>query len=197
MSRTIPSLLCFLVQSSFGNYSFSVSANGFATLILQNRFRGLLTHLPWWRVPGIEPSIEPGIEPAPWDALESAFPVWDRLGGPGNTKGCFWLAAPKVGPLTRTAGQLSPVECKRALVKSMSTGSSRGHAVVHFSCPFSIQCAPAVTQGILFGCLRVACGFGCACMRELIYNSVVFQLLGCCLGVSGWHVVLGAFVLGK
>ena len=111
--------------------------------------------------------------------------------------GCFWLAAPKVGPLTRTAGQLSPVECKRALVKSMSTGSSRGHAVVHFSCPFSIQCAPAVTQGILFGCLRVACGFGCACMRELIYNSVVFQLLGCCLGVSGWHVVLGAFVLGK
>ena len=104
--------------------------------------------------------------------------------------GCFWLAAPKVGPLTRTAGQLSPIEWKRALVKSMSTGISSGHPVVHFSCPFSIQCAIAVTQGFLFGCLRVARGFGCTCMQELIYKGVVFQLMGCCLGASGWHVVL-------
>ena len=70
--------------------------------------------------------------------------------------GCFWLAAPKVGPLTRTAGQLSPIEWKRALVKSMSTGSSRGHAVVHFSCPFSIQCAIAVIQCIFDAMVCVA-----------------------------------------
>ena len=43
---------------------------------------------------------------------------------------------------------------------------------------------------LLFGCLWVACGFGCACMGELICKRVVFKLMCCCLGVSGWHVVL-------
>ena len=73
----------------------------------------------------------------------------------------------------------------------------------------------------------MACGFGCACMGELICKSIVFKLMGCCrvslggmwlwcvcmgqmsckrdvlrlmcccLGAFGWHVVLGAFVWGK
>ena len=49
--------------------------------------------------------------------------------------GCFWLAAPKVGPLTRTAGQLSPIEWKRALVKSMSTVAAVAIQLCTFRAP--------------------------------------------------------------
>ena len=43
---------------------------------------------------------------------------------------------------------------------------------------------------LLFGCLWVACGFGCVCIGELSCKRVVLKLMFCCLGVSGWHVVM-------